>query len=196
MDEDPFIVVPLNPLRYEPDPVKVRQEKQFIRDNILGKTNEELVANKKAMEELQALGSDLNINAFACNFRINGKVNTDVEEANYLNQCIFAEFSVTDNDTAPSTMQLFLSATVFEREDYGECADEFKRYVVMFWRVYGILMWPARRLGLETVSKQPLFVLRNVVMSPFPTERSFIRELAQIFYDRVEAETEVRCVFI
>ncbi|KAL1708932.1 pyridoxal phosphate-dependent transferase [Schizophyllum commune] len=173
-DTRPFIVMPFNKyVNEQQGPDAIAKEKEFIRTNILPATNEKILADPKAFAELCALGSDLNINAFACNFRINGVTNTDVEEANYLNQCIFAEFSVTDNDTAPSTMQLFLSATVFEHEDYGECADEFKR-----------------RLGLETASKQPLFVLRNVVMSPFQAANGFVRTLAAVFQTKLEEQVQ------
>ncbi|KAI5888048.1 PLP-dependent transferase [Schizophyllum commune H4-8] len=173
-DTTPFIVVPFNKyVNEQQGPDAIAKEKEFIRANILPATNEKILADPKVLAELCALGSDLNINVFACNFRINGVTNTDVEEANYLNQCIFAEFSVTDNDTAPSTMKLFLSATVFDHEDYGDCADEFKR-----------------RLGLETASKQPLFVLRNVVMSPFQAANGFVRTLAEVFQTRLEEKVQ------
>lgn len=76
---DPFIVVPFNALSSEPDPDAVEKEKLFIRENILGQSNEAIAASEDALKVLCSLGSDLNINAFACNFRINGTPNTDVE---------------------------------------------------------------------------------------------------------------------
>ena len=127
VDTDPFIVVPLNPLRSEPDAKAVQAEKQRIRTEILGASNEALIQNAWAMEELRSLGSDLNINAFACNFRINGEVNTDVVEANYLNNRIFDILSLTGVGELPETIPMFLSATTFAHEDYGECADAYKR---------------------------------------------------------------------
>ena len=45
-----------------------------------------------------------------------------------------------------SDTPLFITSTTFARKDYGVCADHFKE-----------------RLGLETASRQDLFVLRNVV---------------------------------
>lgn len=53
-----------------PNAEAVEAEKDFIRTRILGRSNEELVHDPEAMEELRALGSDLNINAFVCNFRM------------------------------------------------------------------------------------------------------------------------------
>ena len=123
-DNTDFIVVPFNPLQKESD-------RTIIRERILGKSNEEIVNDQEAFEVLCTLASDLNINAFACNFRINGKVNEDVEEANYLNKSIFNRFSVTKAYVDPTDIPLFLSATTFAQKDYGECARNFQRLVTI-----------------------------------------------------------------
>ena len=163
-DTTSYIVVPFNPLPAEkgpdPTPESILEQKQFIRDHIINKLNVELVKDQEAMLLLNQLGSDLNINAFACNFRYSdGRVNEDILEANWLNRYIFEELSVTDPDEDPLTIPFYLTSTVFAEKDYGNCADEFKR-----------------RLGLK--GKQDLFVLRNVVMSPFSTEYDFVADLA------------------
>lgn len=126
------------------------------------------------MDELCALGSDLNINAFACNFRINGKTNEDVEEANYLNNRIFKRLSMTKVKTLPKDVPLFLSSTVFAYKDYGQRVKNFER-----------------RLGLEIESDQDLFVLRNVCMSPFQTAGNFCQSIADTFQSILEEEIEV-----
>ena len=90
--------------------------------------------------------SDLNINAFCFNFRVNGKVNEDVEEANFLNNAVYRALSIIDEVVEVTKVPMFLSATTFEMETYGECCTHYKA-----------------RLGLETQSKQDLFVLRNAV---------------------------------
>ncbi|GJE96935.1 PLP-dependent transferase [Phanerochaete sordida] len=173
VESDPFIVVPLNPLRAEPDPAGVAREKEFIRSHILGKTNEAIVQDREAKAELYALGSDLNINAFSCNFRINGVANSDVEEANYLNNAIFKRLSITTPNKDPKEIPMFLSATTFKVAEYGVCVQHFKE-----------------RLQLETDSNQDLFVLRNVVMSPFQTAGNFVQELADIFQGVMEEEMQ------
>lgn len=175
-ESDPFIVVPLNPLRSEPDQDALSKEKDFIRTRILGQSNEAIIADDAAMEELCTLGSDLNINAFACNFRINGIPNTDVEEANYLNNAIFKRLSITTPDKDPQEIPMFLSATTFKIADYGVCVQHFKE-----------------RLQLETESNQDLFLLRNVVMSPFQTAGNFVQKIADIFQSVLEEEMQVCC---
>ena len=88
-EETPFVVVPFNMLPSElkegSTPEEVEEERQKIRDRILLKSNAEMMdedaerpEEDKAMKLLRALGSDLNINAFACNFRFSdGKLNED-----------------------------------------------------------------------------------------------------------------------
>uniref|UniRef100_D8Q5H7 L-tyrosine decarboxylase C-terminal domain-containing protein n=1 Tax=Schizophyllum commune (strain H4-8 / FGSC 9210) TaxID=578458 RepID=D8Q5H7_SCHCM len=174
-DKTDFIVVPFNKFVHEADgDAAILEEKAFIRENILGQSNQAIVQNKDALDEICGLGSDLNINAFACNFRINGEVNTDVAEANYLNSRIFDILSLTGVGELPETIPMFLSATTFAHADYGECADAYKR-----------------RLGLETDSEQDLFVLRNVCMSPFQAAGDFVQELAKIFQETLENEVQV-----
>lgn len=96
-DTTPFTVTPFNPLRFEshlgpehpsgnpglvpghtPEEARerldaaCRDEKQFIKTAILGRSNEELVRDPDpaVVAELKVLGSDLNISAFVCNFRM------------------------------------------------------------------------------------------------------------------------------
>ena len=104
-DTTEIIVVPF-------DAVQDESHKDIIRQRIIGKSNEDIVADKDAFDVLCTLGSDLNINVFACNFRVNGKDNDDVDEANYLNKRIFSRFSVTRPNVYPITKPLFLSSTV------------------------------------------------------------------------------------
>ena len=128
-DKTDFIVIPLNPLVHETEgDAALAAEKAFIRERILGKSNKAIVEDQEALNELCALGSDLNINAFACNFRIDGRVNDDVEEANYLNSRIFDRLSLTSVGEKPQEIPLFLSSSVFALADYGDCALNFRRY--------------------------------------------------------------------
>jgi hypothetical protein len=169
-----FLVVPLNPLPAEKDgDTAVEEQKQFIHDRILSVSNEDLVQDPDAMLLLNQLGSDLNINAFACNFkRKDGSWNTDVIEANYLNRRIFERLSVTDPNEDPLSIPFYITSTTFAQEDYGVCADEMKR-------------------RMKLTGGQDLFVLRNVVMSPFTTTRDFINELAATFQGVLQEEVAV-----
>jgi hypothetical protein len=181
-----FTVVPLNmlpsELKSDSTPETVEDEKEWIRQEILSKSNTEIVqadANrpegKKAMDLLRCLGSDLNINAFALNFRLTpgGKWNEDVEEANYLMKRIVQRLSVVAPTDDISKLEFVLTSTEFSDDLYGKCAANFKK-----------------RLGLRQ-DLLDLVVLRNVVMNPFPTQGNFISKLAGIFKRVVEEEVKV-----
>ncbi|KAH9482182.1 L-tyrosine decarboxylase [Psilocybe cubensis] len=175
-DSTSFTVTPFNPIPADvdpnADPAKVEEQKQFIRDRILFKSNEEIYNDSEAMELLHQLGSDLNINVFACNFRDrDGNLNIDVEEANWLNNRIFQRFSVTSAEENPLDTPFFLSSTTLKQSEYGVCAAEVKR-----------------RMGL--VGDQDVIVLRNVVMSPFTATNDFVGTLANTFQKIVEEEVE------
>lgn len=177
MDNKDFVVVPFNMLPSEEakgsTPEKVEKEKQAIRDLILHKNNWEVSQNPKAMKLLGALGSDLIVNAFACNFRLpDGTLNDDVEEANNLNRRIVNRLSISSPNKLPAEVPFFLTSTEFLQHEYGDCATNFKK-----------------RLGLKGDTN--LFVLRNVTMSPFPTEKNFIAKLAKIFEDVAKEEVAV-----
>ncbi|KAF3760257.1 hypothetical protein M406DRAFT_85607 [Cryphonectria parasitica EP155] len=171
----PFVVVPLNLLPSElaegSTKESVEEEKEWIRNNILSSSNTEIVQNNSkspggddAITLIRKLGSDLNINAFACNFRFSdGRLNTDPAEANYFNRRIVDHLSVKTPEDNPTEIPLYLTSTEFYPDLYGNCLKTFKE-----------------RLGLVD-GPQELFVLRNVVMSPFPTEKDFIGHLAGIF---------------
>ena len=186
--EDPFIVVPLNELPSElakdSTPEKVEAEKQRIRDEILQKTNSEIVdadenrpKDRKALTLLRALGSDLNINAFSTNWRYsNGDLNDDVEEANYFNQRVIQRLSVDSPEDDPTQIPFYLTSTTFMTHEYGECVQHFKK-----------------RLGLY-VDDVDLTVMRNVVMSPWPTDGNFIARLIAEFKKVLNEEVKVRQV--
>ncbi|KAI0407849.1 pyridoxal-dependent decarboxylase domain-containing protein [Xylaria palmicola] len=181
----PFICVPFNMLPSEMGPNSTEEmieaEKKRIRRDIVEKSNAQITAEDqkrppeaKAMKLMRDLGSDLNINALALNFRYeDGRLNDDIEEANYLMQRVVETFSVDSPTDDPTKIPLYLTSTEFTDELYGKCKSHF-----------------VKRLGLDQ-STQNLMVLRNVVMSPFPTDGNFTNNLAKIFYDTVVAETEV-----
>lgn len=177
-DDDVFKVVPFNLLPSERKagctPADIEAERKFIREHILPLQNIDLLSDPKALGLLRELGSDLIINCFAVNFRLsNGEWNTSVEEANYLNKRIVKRLSYVDPKQDLSSVEFFLTSTEFGHE-YGDCAKNFKR-----------------RLGLDVNDDADLFVLRNVVMSPFPTAGNFVTMLADIFRKIVEEEVKV-----
>ncbi|KAL4884024.1 pyridoxal-dependent decarboxylase conserved domain protein [Aspergillus karnatakaensis] len=175
--DDSFTCVALNRLPSEVNGGDVEAEKRFIREQILSKSNHEIVANDPkthTMTLLRALGSDLNINAFALNWRYeDGRLNDDIEEANFLMLRVVKELSVSSINEDPSKKEFFLTSTEFGHEEYGNCAEVFMD-----------------RLGIAR-SKQGLMVLRNVVMSPFLTEHELIERLVGRFRKVVEEAVQV-----
>ncbi|KAG6354646.1 hypothetical protein INS49_004664 [Diaporthe citri] len=178
-----LIVVPLIRLPTEKegkDQKQIEEQKDYIRKQILGVSNEELTKDEKALELLKKLGGDLMINAFACNFRIDGKPNTNVVEANYLNERIFKRLSVTSVDDVVTERPLFLTQSSFGEKEYGSCLQHYKR-----------------RLQLDDGSGRgahgDLKFLVNVTMSPWPTDSPFLSALAESFREIAEEEVK-RCI--
>ncbi|KAJ4287512.1 hypothetical protein N0V88_007612 [Collariella sp. IMI 366227] len=184
--EDIFTCVPFNALPAEASGSEqlVEDEKERIRAEVLSKTNAQIVehdqnvdSENKTMTLLRALGSDLNINAFALNWRYpDGRLNTDVEEANYLMTRVVQRLSVDSPNDKPTDIPLYLTSTTFSDDLYGHCAANFRR-----------------RLGLQE-SDEPLMVLRNVVMSPlatFSTKGDFIDMLGRTFRKIVNEEVKI-----
>ncbi|KAF7585398.1 hypothetical protein BBP40_011024 [Aspergillus hancockii] len=129
-------------------------------------------SNAQVMEWLR-VGSDLNINAFAINwYDSDGNLNTELEEANYLMRRVVNRLSITKSSGQPNGIPLFLTSTQFEPALYGKCAQNFMR-----------------RLKLNPCA-QGLWVLRNVMMSSFPTDGDFIdklmQELEKVIIDEVK----------
>ncbi|KAB8214704.1 pyridoxal phosphate-dependent transferase [Aspergillus novoparasiticus] len=176
IENEYFICVPFNlppwerPAENRPDNLR-NINPDYVRDHILGRPNSYLMgleggedARTQRLSLLRELGSDLNINAFALNWKdANGTLNTDLEEANYLMKKVVDKLSITTPRGDPTKIPLFLTSTMFEPSLYGECAKNFMR-----------------RLGISEC-EDDLFVLRNVVMSPFPTQTSLLPKLIHHF---------------
>ncbi|CAG8554997.1 10320_t:CDS:2, partial [Scutellospora calospora] len=131
-----------------------------------------IIENKDALDLIKKVGSDLIINTFACNFKLDGKVNENINETNYLNRRLFENFSLTSYKEANKTKPLILTSTVLKQSTYGHCLTNFKN-----------------RLGLK--GDQDLYVLINVVMSPWPTEFDFINKLTKTFKETLKDMTEI-----
>ncbi|KAI1171294.1 pyridoxal phosphate-dependent transferase [Nemania sp. FL0916] len=170
MNDPDLIVVPLIRLPAEREnrsPTEIESQRQFIRDRILGVSNEALMEDEEAVKLLKTLGGDLMINAFACNFKINGVPNIDVGEANYLNTRIFKRLSVTSMEDNVGEKPLFLTESTFEQDTYGDCLRSYKR-----------------RLQLENATNPAigdLVSLVNVTMSPWPTDSPFLEKMTDEF---------------
>ncbi|KEP50083.1 pyridoxal-dependent decarboxylase domain protein [Rhizoctonia solani 123E] len=179
MDDNKLIVVPLKAIPAERQKLgaeAIRKQREYIRDNIVNRTNDELMNDAKAMDLLHQMVSDLSINAFACNFRLaNGEANSDVVEANYLNTRIYERLSVTKVEDNIYDKPLFIQSSQMNQQVYGVCADLLKS-----------------RLGVS--GEQDLDILVNCVMSPFPTVANFTKSVTDEF-KRIAHEEIQTCLF-
>lgn len=155
--------------------LEVTKEKNRILD-LLKLSNSELESHKN---ELAELGSDLVVNAFACNFYIDGKPNKCVEEANVLNRRIYKKLSIQNPDDNIHERPIIIMSSEFQQEAYGPCLTKFKD-----------------RLGLDPDDDEDLVVLSNVSMSPFPAADGLADTLAAAFKQVAEKEVQVWSLFI
>jgi hypothetical protein len=180
-DKPFYIIIPFNRLPIEKKGHKIwspkaDERREQIWKDVLEKNNDKVSKDSATMAWLREIGSDLNINTFALNwYHANGDINTDLEEANYLMRRVVNRLSITRSNKDPSKIPLFLTSTQFEPASYGKCAQNFME-----------------RLQL-TPCAQDLWVLRNVVMSPFPTERGFIDQLMKTLEDTIIDEVKNSC---
>jgi len=176
LDHPNLLVVPFRALPSEMDPdssaEKVDKERRFIRD-ILRRTREELANDPKACALMRRMGSDLVVNMFACNFRVDGAINQDISEANYLNARIYDRLSLKSMTEKLENTKVVIMSSVLSQKEYGACLTKFKE-----------------RLGLS--GQEDLFVLVNVSMSPFTSPSNFEQVLADAFREVAEEEVEVR----
>ncbi|KAL0066449.1 hypothetical protein AAF712_006491 [Marasmius tenuissimus] len=174
LDSKSLIVMPFNRLPSEADNLgddKVREERERIRDKIVSQENAQLETDKDTLEFLQTIGSDLMINAFACNFHIDGKPNEDSVEASFLNQRLFKRLSMTSLRDEINDRPIIIVGTEFTQDKYGEALKTFKR-----------------RLSLNAEDGETLSALSNVSMSPWPTANEFLKTIVEDFKEVAEEE--------
>jgi hypothetical protein len=157
---DPFNRLPIEKAGHDIMSDEANERRDEIWEEVLKKNNATVSQNSEVMKWLREIGSDMNINAFALNwYKEDGTINKDLEEANYLMRNVVNKLSITKSTEDPNKIPLFLTSTQFEPALYGKCAQKFME-----------------RLQLDPCA-QDLWVLRNVVMGPFPTEGDFIERL-------------------
>lgn len=174
ISNDAFIVKTLNKIPAEQkneSAEKIAKQLELIRTRIIDIPNVKLVADVEAWKVVTEMGSDLSINAFAANFKINGTLNADVVEANHLNKAIFNRLSITTVQDNLNDKPLILTSTVLSQVAYAECLDSFKQ-----------------RLGLS--GGEDLYTLINVVMSPFPTIDGITTKICDDLKKVIEDETK------
>ncbi|KAF8265644.1 pyridoxal phosphate-dependent transferase [Lactarius quietus] len=174
IDHPSLLVVPFRMLpsemRADTSAERVDEERRYIRDVLLRLTREELANDPKACALMRQMGPDLVVNAFSCNFRVDGAVNEDILEANYLNARIYDRLSFKSTSEKLDDQKLFIMSSILSQKEYGPCLTNFKR-----------------RIGLS--GQEDLFVLVNVTMSPFAAK--FTHTLAHAFREVAEEQVKI-----
>ncbi|ACL03319.1 peptidase S10 serine carboxypeptidase [Desulfatibacillum aliphaticivorans] len=177
-DKDNFKIEPIVPL---PDQIalpggkaSIQGEsaiKAFIRQNIIGKSNEEIARNPDAMAALKQLGPDVLINAFTVNFKnAAGSWNTDVDSCNTLNTNIFNRFSLVSD--SGKDVDLILTSSNLGNGEYQKPLHRV-----------------CQNLQLdEPKGEYSLTFLINTILQPWPTTHGFLETITSVFRDGVEEE--------
>lgn len=156
-ESDPFVIEAIQRLpavrRGDSGP-KVKAELRRIKNEIVDRTNEEILADAKTMQLFRELGSDQNIVSYAFNFLVDGKRNEDVGKLNDLNDAVFAELSLgRDLGRIPET-KMFVTSSDADPAVYGATiVDDFRR-----------------RLGVTGSADTPITFLISTTMDPWLTD--------------------------
>lgn len=152
--EDSFVVVPVPRLPAEIHGDDVAAQLKFLEDRIVGKTNDDIVADAEAMALLAEIGPDQNILAYAFNFKnLSGQLNQDLGLTNKLNKALYDRLSINPGDDIYG-YNLIVSTTDLSAPQYGNAfIEDYKR-----------------RLGVAGSPGSTITVLRSVVMDPWITE--------------------------
>lgn len=139
----------------------------FIRNNIIGKNNEEIAANKNALALLQQIGSDVLINCFMVNFKVNGEHNHNLTLLNKLNEKLFKKFSITTSKQAlENKVEYMLTLSNLNSTNYQEA----------FTRICG--NWS---IEVQKNASYILSFLINTILQPWPNSVNFIAEIMNLF---------------
>ncbi len=174
----PFFVVPLVPIpaiQQGLSPVQVQKQYEFIRDRIVNKTNQQLLADPEAFALFKELGGDQTIITYMYNYYNNdGTPNSNMKKVNDLNDAIYRAFSYKPGEDNTQLTEVVVTASAFTREADGD-------YLVNSLR---------QRLGVVTDYDAPINFIISTVMNPWLSNTvngSFIPQLLSIITQNVTA---------
>jgi hypothetical protein len=76
---------------------------------------------------MRKIGSDTMINAFVCNYKINNTVNTDINQANFLNQRLYERLSVSTPRDTINDKPLIINRTELKQDKYKHVLTTLKK---------------------------------------------------------------------
>jgi glutamate/tyrosine decarboxylase-like PLP-dependent enzyme len=177
----PFFVVPLIPIpaiQQNLGPTEVQKQYEFIRDRIVNKTNEQLLADPEAFELFKLLGGDQTIVTYLYNFyNSDGTPNSDMLKVNDFNNKIYRKFSYKPYENNTKDTEIVVTSSAFSRESDGDLLLDNLR----------------QRLGAETDHNAPINFIISTIMNPWLSNTvngSFIPQLISIITKNVSEIAE------
>ena len=156
-EQDDFVIVPVQRLPAEREGKSarvVRTQLDYIREEIVPKTNDELLADPKAMKLFRELGPDLVITTYAFNFKTKRGLNRDVSKMNALNDAIFNVLSVAPERDQIRAKPMIITSSSF---DPAVCGQPFVDHFM-------------KRLGVQTKPATSVSFLISTTMDPWLTD--------------------------
>jgi Pyridoxal-dependent decarboxylase conserved domain len=176
----PFFIVPLIPIPAIQQGLsadKVQKQYEFIRDRIVNKTNDQLMADIEAFSLFKILGGDQTIITYMYNFYNNNKTaNNDMSKVNALNDAIYRAFSFKPYENNTELTEIVVTSSSFTRALDGDSLINNLR----------------DRLGVNTDYDAPIDFIISTVMNPWlsnTVKGSFIPELIKIITKNVTSIT-------
>jgi hypothetical protein len=177
----PFFVVPLIPIpaiQQGLGPVAVQQQYEFIKDRIVNKTNEQLLADPEAFKLFKILGGDQTIVTYLYNFyNSDGTPNNDMSKVNDFNNEIYRKFSYKPYEDNTQNTEIVVTSSAFTRESDGNLLIDSLR----------------QRLGVETDPDASINFIISTIMNPWLSNTvngSFIPQLISIITKNVSEITK------
>lgn len=156
-DDDKFLVETTKPLPSV-------DLKNFIRNNIIGKSNEELAQDDSLMKFLQEIGPDTLIPCFSVNIR----GNTDVSLCNDIITAIFKDLCHISAEESEQRMPLIVTSSTMQDHKHSSALEHFKE-----------------RLGLDTQNKDGVKYIITTCLDPWSTSMEFVDDLAAIMRNTI-----------
>lgn len=186
--DDDFIVVPFQRLPAERDggdEHRIEAQRKLIRERIVPHENPALMEILDTEPEIRklfrSLGPDLTVFAYAFNFKLDGRLNTDLVLMNAFNNALFHRLSIERPEIAGHVppQPMFVTSSQFDPASHG--AAFMKHF--------------ADRAGLD-YSGGPIRYLISTMQNPFLTataEGNFIKVLMTVYRATIE---EVRAELV
>jgi glutamate/tyrosine decarboxylase-like PLP-dependent enzyme len=168
----PFFFVPLVPIpaiQQGKSPAEVQKQYEFIKDRIVNKTNEQLLADAEAFALFKELGGDQTIITYMYNFYDDdGRPHANMAKVNELNDEVYRAFSFSEQPGEKEHVpDIVVTSSSFTRANYGN-----------------ILMDDLRsRLGVTNGYDDSINFIISTIMNPWlshTVKGSFIPELISI----------------